>query len=194
MISFGFDPGSRTRALTPGERLVVCTLRRLAQDADVHTPGAVFGLHDVVADLASAEQLFRAFLAEARTGGGVREPILARAGCPSLTKDECRLLRAVAAARAGDEALLDNYLYKLALDPSPRARLAEAVRALAAALAAQKDPPPTPDARQPVPAPVLAVARARGWALDGLAVAWPARPTVRGDSPRLVSTKQRHVS
>jgi hypothetical protein len=46
-------------------------------------------------------------------------------------KAQRRLLNAIAAAQAADRELLDNYLYKFALEQKDRARLAEAVEALA---------------------------------------------------------------
>jgi hypothetical protein len=67
--------------------------------------------------------------------GGMRPVRLAMPGSQELTKDERRLLHAIAAAQAQDAQLLDNYLYRLALDPSARAPLAEAVKSLAACLA-----------------------------------------------------------
>ncbi len=83
------------------------------------------------AHLRRAENAFRAFHAAA----GARPVCTGSWFATALSKDERRLLRALAAAQAGDAALLDNYLYKLALDQSCRACLAEAVCALAVALA-----------------------------------------------------------
>ena len=103
------------------------------------------------ADLGRAGSAFFSFLMVAQQDAGVREPRLADPDSPSLTKDERRLMRALAAAQAGDEALLDNRLYKLALAPLARVRLAEAVRALAEALAVQQRQRPDMTTRHPVP-------------------------------------------
>ena len=89
-------------------------------------------------ELACAEEAFCSFLAVARRDEDAREPRLAHPGSPLVTKDEWRMLRAFAAAQAGDEVLLDNYIYKLALGALPRAQLATVVRVLARALAAQE--------------------------------------------------------
>jgi hypothetical protein len=45
-----------------------------------------------------------------------------------LTKDERLLLKATAAAQADDAELVDNYLYKLALDYQGRCRLVDQPR------------------------------------------------------------------
>ena len=84
--------------------------------------------------LVLAQTAFRAFRLAARSVRWARPPRLEPRGAAALTKDECRLLRALAAAQAGNVSLLDNYLYKLALDRACRACLAEAVSSLAAAL------------------------------------------------------------
>jgi len=46
-------------------------------------------------------------------------------------KMQRRLINALIAAQAADKELLDNYLYKFALEQNDRARLAAAVEALA---------------------------------------------------------------
>lgn len=118
---------------SPGEWLALCSLRRMAHTARVST-----GTGDAVETgigWAQAEELFCSFLVAARQDKGVREPRLAHPGSPLVTKDERRLLRALAAARAGDEVLLDNLIYKFALSALPRVQLAQAMRALVSALA-----------------------------------------------------------
>lgn len=168
MSSTDLHPDTSPLALSPGEWLAIRAWRH---------PGAV--CRDCAQDggeavLARAAEAFRAFLADAQQGGTRRAPRLARPDSPSLTKDERRLLHAVTAAQAGDEERMDNYLYSIALDPASRSRLAEAIRALAAALAAAGHRlPGPPEAQQPIPAPALPVARAHGLALRGIAVAWP---------------------
>ena len=86
------------------------------------------------AQLLHAQTAFRAFRLAARSARWARPPRLERYGAAALTKDECRLLRALAAAQAGNVLLLDNQLHKLALDRVCRACLAAAVSSLAAAL------------------------------------------------------------
>ncbi|MGE4480304.1 hypothetical protein [Acidocella sp.] len=96
-----------------------------------------------------------------------------RAGEWGVSKDERRLLKALAAAQSEDAWLLDNYLYKLALAPERRRRLAGAVEALAAALAVQGYWLERPGERLPIPAPALMVARTHGHDLDMARIAWP---------------------
>jgi len=89
---------------------------------------------------------------------------------PALTKGERRLLHAVAAAQREDAEMLDNYLYKLALDSGVRSRLAEAVTSLAACLAMQGHRLTRPAGCLCIPAAALTVARAHGWDVDVLSV------------------------
>ena len=53
-----------------------------------------------------------------------------------MTKAERRLLTAIAVAQSAEPELLDNYLYRLAMDIVQRGQLGEAISALAADLAA----------------------------------------------------------
>lgn len=78
-------------------------------------------------------------------------------------------------AAAQNEAfwLLDNYLYRIALEPAQRARLVAALEALAAALAVhgywlevRRDTPP-------LAASAMRVASQRGLDLATAQVAWP---------------------
>jgi hypothetical protein len=105
--------------------------------------------------------------------GGMCPMRLAMSGSHELTKDERRLLHAIAAAQAEDAQLLDNYLYKLALNRSIRAPLAEAVKSLAACLAVHGYWLPQPPEAIPVPAAALRLARAQGHDLHDIHVAWP---------------------
>jgi hypothetical protein len=105
--------------------------------------------------------------------GGMRPVRLSISASQELTKDERRLLHAIAAAQAEDAQLLDNYLYKLALDLSIRAPLAEAVKSLAACLAVHGSWLPQPPGALPVPAAALRLARAQGHDLRDIRVAWP---------------------
>ena len=121
---------------SPGEWLTLRFLRRLAHMA--RFPTVTGDASETGVGLARAAESFCSFLAAARQGGGVREPRLAHPGSPVVTKDERRLLRALAAAGANDEVLLDNFIYKFALNALRRVQLAQAIRALARALAAQE--------------------------------------------------------
>lgn len=88
------------------------------------------------AEMVQAEDAFQAFLKAGQQVQGMRVPNLGEPGSLNPTKDEHRLSRALAAAQAGNQAVLDNCLYKFALDRQQRDGLADAVYALAAALAA----------------------------------------------------------
>ena len=113
-------------------------------------------------DTIRAGRALRIFLAVASPDRGSRAPHISRLGRPGLTKDECRLLRAVAAVQADDEKLLDSCIYRIALDRKQRACLAEAVRALAKVLAARG-----------YVLPALPVPSIPAPALDETDVAWP---------------------
>ncbi len=114
-------------------QVAVSTLRAMYAPTD--SPGGGTGLLlPPCAYLVQARRAFRAFRLAACSHPGARAVRLAPCCAPALTKDECRLLRALAAAQAGDAPLLDNYLYKFALDRCCRACLAEGVCCLAAAL------------------------------------------------------------
>lgn len=124
------------------------------------------------AGLVRAETAFQAFLEAARQIPGVRAPNLGEPGGLNQTKDERRLLRALAAAQAADWPVLDNYLYMFALDRQQRSGLADAVCALAAALTASGFMLPTSS----VPASALRVAFLHGLVLDEIEVTWPGIP------------------
>lgn len=92
-------------------------------------------------------------------------------GSLGLTKDERRLLRATAAAQAGDLAVLDNYLFRLALDRTLRCRLADAVTRFGAILAVRGHWLTNPGSVA-IPAGALMVARARGRDMAEIRVTW----------------------
>ena len=147
MVDIGRGLSTSSGRLSPGTWLAVCFLRRLAHPAHCSLASNGEVLESSV-ELACAEEAFRFFLVAAQQNKGAREPHFAHPNSPLLTKDEQRLLRALAAAQAGDEVLLDNYLYKLALHPLTRAQLAQAMRVLASALAAQGHDAPLRETRQ----------------------------------------------
>ena len=148
------------------------SLRRLARRDGAEGGDDALPLSPATARAAAA---FGAFLDGAGRAPGARAPVLGAPGSPAPTKDERRLLRALAAAQAGEGAVLDACLCRFALDRRLRAGLAEAVRALAAALAAGGVVLP-PRAPPPVPAPALRVARLRCQTPDNLHVARPGMP------------------
>jgi len=104
--------------------------------------------------------------------GGLRPPQVGMPGCLELTKDERRLLHAIAAMQGADEELLDNYLYKLALDRAMRRRLAEVVRKLAACLGVHGWLP-CPPSTMPLPGGAPAGARVQDRDMQDVRVAWP---------------------
>lgn len=139
------------------------TLRRLAHQ----TPYCVedgLGALPPCDDTVRAGDALRTFLIAASPDRGSRTPCISLPGRPALTKDEWRLLRAIGAVQANNEELLDNYLYRIALNRQQRTCLADAIRALTKALAARGyvlSVPLTPD----IPAPSLCVAGMHGLAL-----------------------------
>ena len=137
MVNIGPALGMFSGRLSLCEWLAIGFLRRVAHVAHCGL-GSDGGILEPSMDLARAEEAFCSFLVATEQDIGAREPYFAHPSSPLLTKDERRLLRALAAAQAGDEALLDNYLYKFALGPLPRAQLAQAMRSLAAALTVQE--------------------------------------------------------
>ena len=149
------------------QRVAVHSLRRLARGRDGALPFSP--------GMARAAAAFRAFLDGADQAPGARAPVLGAPGSPAPSKDERRLLRALAAAQHGDYAVLDAYLCKFALDRRLRAGLADAVCALAAALAAGGVVLPA-RASPPIPAPALRVAIMRGQTPEELDVDWPSTP------------------
>lgn len=148
----GSESDAPARLSSSSEWRAVQMLRRVALEGRSTAPTSSDAqpANLVDADMARAGVAFRSFQAVAQWSEGVREPRLAGLDSQSLTKDERRLMRALAAAQAGDEVILDNRLYKLALAPLPRARLAESVRAKA--LAVRRQQRPAMATRQPVPA------------------------------------------
>lgn len=174
MVVADAKPGRCSRPPEACQRVAVQSLRRLLRSRSVAADddGAALPFS---AGMVVAETAFEAFLTAARQVQGVRKPNLGAPGSLNSTKDECRLLRALAATQAGDWPLLDNYLYKFALDRQQRVGLAEAVCALATALTASGFMLPTVPASS-IPASALRVAFLRGLPLDEIEVAWPDIP------------------
>jgi hypothetical protein len=149
--------GAAGPALTEGERLVVRALRRAAPGSRGRHPARPDDLDGAVAAL----------------GGVFRPGDLGAPESLALTRGERRLLHAIAAAQHEDAEMLDDYLYKLALDSEARSRLAEAVTSLAACLAMQGHRLTRRAGCSCIPAAALTVARAHGWDVDVLSVDWP---------------------
>jgi hypothetical protein len=137
-------------ALGQGERLAVWTLRRIVHGArSCGLSGDTASRRsDIAADLARMADCLRDVLAQQRRSG-LRPLRIDPPGSLCLTRDERRLLKAVAAAQADETGVLDNHLYRLALVQPARTRLAEAMTILAAALAVQGHWIPQP--AMPVP-------------------------------------------
>ena len=170
MVVAKSDPGLRSGPHGTCQWVAVQSLRRLARPRSVEEGGRA--ALPFSADRVRAETAFQAFLTAVPQVQGVRAPNLGEPGGADQTKDERRLLRALAAAQAGDWPVLDNYLCKFALDRRQRAGLADAVCALAAALAASGFALPAFPLAS-IPAPALHVAFMHGLMLDEIDVAWP---------------------
>ena len=171
MASVGLEPDQQSSSPRSCQRAALRNLRHLVRGPATEIDESSDML-PLSAEIVRAEDAFQAFLNAAQQVQGVRVPNLGEPGSLSPTKDEHRLLRALAAAQAGDQAVLDNYLYKFALDRRHRVGLADAVCALAAALAAGGFMlPALPTAS--VPASALRVASMRGLPFDGIEVVWP---------------------
>lgn len=184
MVVAGLEPGLRSGSQEACQWVAVQSLRRLARPRGVEAGGVEAGGVEAEggravlphsAETAWAEAAFQAFLAAAQQAPGVRTPRFGELGQADQTKDERRLLRALAAAQAGDWPVVDNHLYKFALDRRERAGLADAVCALAAALAASGFVLPALPLPS-IPAPALRVAFMHGLGLDEIDVAWPGAP------------------
>jgi hypothetical protein len=151
--------GATRPALTEGERLAIWSLRQAVAGSRCCRAGRTRGIERDLAEMAAVFQdVFKP------SDLGTPESL-------TLTKSERRLLHAAAVAQAEDAGLLDNYLYKLALDRDLRARLAGAVTTLAACLALQGHWLTRPAGC--LPAAALTVARLHGWDMEALSVDWP---------------------
>lgn len=155
-----------------GERLALLILRRAAGQERQCLASGTPPVWLIETEFAGIVARFRPLLAPHCAACGVRPVQLGLACCLSMTKDERRLLNAAAAIQAGDEALLDNYLYRLALDRAARKPLAEAVTQLAAALAIHGHWLPRPCAA-PLTGAALTAARAQGLNMGNVRVTWP---------------------
>ena len=127
-------------ALTPSERAAVWALRRVAYDAQVQRKScalpAATPSWSLAGDLARMASTFASVFAQ-REATGLRQLRVNPPGSLALTRDERRLLNAIAASQSDEAALADNYLFKMAANSDVRRRLADAVMTLAATLAVQ---------------------------------------------------------
>lgn len=156
--------------LSRAERVALCALRRaVGGQAGAASLVCPFGLGRDQA------QIHRALLAvwQGRQAECARALPLRPPGGFAVTKLERRLLRAVAAAQNEAFWLLDNYLYRIALEPAQRARLVAALDALAAALAVHGYWLEAPRETPPLAASAMRVASQRGLDLATAQVAWP---------------------
>lgn len=166
MILCQSEPG-----LSRAERVALCALRRAVR-GDVCPNDAVICLFGLGRDQARVRARFLAAWEGSAALCAQALPVRAPGGW-GITKTERRLLRAVAAAQAENFWLLDNYLYKVALEPRVRHRLAAAMEALAAALAVHGYWLAHPVDMLPVPGSALRVARTHGRDLQMADIAWP---------------------
>ena len=154
------------------ERLTIWAFRCIDQDPPTCPGRQRQGLGGFVTELQTAIAQFQAFQLQMHQQGwsGLR---MAEWGTLHLSRDERRLLRAVAAVQSGQTELADNFLFRFAPSRAVRPVLAQAVAALAATLAAFGHwlPPPAQD--WPLPAGALPVARLHGADLGELKIAWP---------------------
>ncbi len=159
-------------SLTNGESLAIWALRRFAGGARRCYSAGTGDPPIIERELAGIADVFRDFFQQPDTDR-IRSMQLGVSGSLVMTKDERRLRNMIAAAQAEDAVLLDNYLYRLALDRTARDRLAEAVASLAACLAVYGYWLPRPLGAALVPAAALLVARAHGHDMCDVRVAWP---------------------
>ncbi|MCQ8242435.1 hypothetical protein [Rhizosaccharibacter radicis] len=123
-----------------------------------------------------AVRLMRTALGDAAPDPAMPAVRLARPDDPLVTRDERGLLHAVAAAQRRDDAVMDNYLVRMAPGGAARARLADAVRALAGLLAASGRVVASPQIMcWSLPAAALTVARLHGHDTSMIPIAWPPR-------------------
>ena len=109
------DAPSFFLALAPAERTAVWALRRVVFDAQGCGSPMTSPPWSMAGDLARMAGTFAAVFA-GRDQAGLRPLRVNPPGSLGLTKDERRLLNAVAAAQGDDPALLDNYLFKVVAD------------------------------------------------------------------------------
>ena len=122
-------------SLTDGQRLVIWVLRQSGRGQSLCRHSGTIDLRGMGRELAGIAETFGALLKRRPDTNCAAAVQLGLPGCVALTKDERRLLNVIAAAQAGDDVLVDNYLYRLALERAARGRLAEAAMKLAACLA-----------------------------------------------------------
>jgi hypothetical protein len=146
------------RCIESGPRFCLAWQRRVP-------PGLVGELQAVIG-------LFQAFQTQmhAEGGAGLR---VAEWGDVQLSRDERRLLRAVAACQAGQTEMADNLLFRFAPSSMVRPGLTQAVTALAATLAASGHWLPQPAESWPLPAGALPVVQLHDVEWGGLTIAWP---------------------
>ena len=131
----GWAPEHRSAAAGSGGQLMIDALRRLAFSGSCAAiPRRDFALA-FPGDAGEVFATFRAFLG-VLAHGGRRKLRVGAPGARSRTPDETLVVALVAAAQAGDEALVDAYLCWLT-HVEARGAAAITVRALATALAVQ---------------------------------------------------------
>lgn len=164
------EPPLQVATMAEGERVAIRLLRRI-----LGSRGAGPAELDESPALDHAAMLIRR--AVDPDAGGLSRPIdVALPEDAAVTPDERTLLRALAAAQHAEEPLLDQAVSRLMPAREKRSSLAEAMRALARALATSGRSLANPRVLcWSLPAAALTVARLHGHDLGHIAIAWPPR-------------------
>jgi len=164
----------RMMIMTDNERVAVRLLRRMLSSRTTTVTDERLPEPGIAADALEAATPLMCQAFHRLDRSGTTGPQIADPEEPALTRDERGLLDALAAAQHPDDAVLDNYLIRLAPARAPRAQLAEAVRALADVLAASGRLLTSPSALcWSLPAAALTVARLHGYEPGLDAIDWP---------------------
>ena len=164
------DPWSK---LNDGERFALWALRRIFAGPILCDGGTLASMKGNGWGLAPAVSAFRRLMSEAPEWTTRNSAGFLAAGYLDLTRYERRWLRALSAAQADQCEIVDHYLCKLAPERGLREMLAQAVHALAAALAVQGLYLPRPMPNTPLPGGALRVARCHAYDLSCARVLWP---------------------
>lgn len=152
------------------ERVALCALRR-ALRGEAGTCTALVCPFGLGRDEGAVRRLFAGIAAEETL-----RPLFRGIGGWGANRTERRLLRALAAAQAENEQLLDCYLRLFAPSWSVRHRLAVAMEGLAATLAVHGYWLPQPGDLLSIPASALMLVRTKGHDVAMTQVVWPNRP------------------
>lgn len=149
------------------ERVALCALSR-ALRGEVGSCTSLVCPFGLARDSADIQRLFADIWIDE-----VMPPVLQNIRLWSTSKTERRLLRALAAAQAENDELLNRYLLYFVPSWPVRQRLAVAMEALAATLAVHGYWLQQPIELLPIPGSALMLARTRGRDLAMAQVSWP---------------------